>query len=67
VAGVGSCGFCGVNVSGGGVRAVSPAAHREPAEEGFEEEGKYEGVEGVPLQGATVIMSMEWVEPYGVI
>jgi hypothetical protein len=54
VAGVGSCGFCGVIVSGGGAGAVSPAAHREHAEEGFAEEGKEEGGEGVPLQGATV-------------
>jgi hypothetical protein len=40
VTGVGSCGFCWVNVSGGGARAVSPAADCEPSEDWFEEEGK---------------------------
>jgi hypothetical protein len=41
VTGVGSCGFCGVNISGGGARAVFPAANCAQAEEWFdEEEGK---------------------------
>jgi hypothetical protein len=54
VAGVGSCGFCGVNVSGRGARAVSPAAHCEPTEKWFEKEGEEEGGKGVPLEGAPV-------------
>jgi hypothetical protein len=33
--------------------AVSPAAHREPVEEGYGGEGKEEGGEGVPLHGAS--------------
>jgi hypothetical protein len=54
MAGVGSCGYSGVNVSGRGARAVSPGAHCKPAEERFKEEGKEEGIEGVPLQGTTI-------------
>jgi hypothetical protein len=34
------CGFCGVDVSGGGAWAVAPASHREPSKEGFKEEGE---------------------------
>jgi hypothetical protein len=54
VAGVGSYGLCGVNVSDWGARAVTSAAHREASEEWFEEEGKEEGGGGVPLQGSAV-------------
>jgi ferredoxin len=43
VAGVGRCGFCRVSVSGGGTGAIVSATDREPAEEGFEEEGEHEG------------------------
>jgi hypothetical protein len=62
VAGVGSRGFCGVSVTGGGARAVSPAAHCEHAEEWFEKEGEEEGREDVSLEGQR-LMSMEEVEP----
>ena len=34
------CGFCGVDVSGGGAWAIAPASHREPPKEGFKEEGE---------------------------
>jgi hypothetical protein len=66
VAGVGSGGFCGVNVSGWGAWAVASAARREPAEKWFEEEGKYEGGRVPPCRVAR-LKSMEGVEPYGVI
>jgi hypothetical protein len=33
---------------------TAPAAHRDPAEEGFKEEGEEGGGEGVPLHGATI-------------
>jgi hypothetical protein len=32
--------LCGVDVSGGGAWAVAPTSHREPAKEGFKEEGE---------------------------
>jgi hypothetical protein len=38
--GVGSRGFCGVRVSGGGARAVAPATDFGPTEEWFEKEGE---------------------------
>jgi hypothetical protein len=49
VAGVGRCGFCGVNVSGGGTGAIASATDCEPAEEGFEEQGENEGGESVAV------------------
>ena len=49
MSGVCGCGFCWVDVSGGGAWAIAPAAHSEPAEKGFKEEGKYERGEGVAL------------------
>jgi hypothetical protein len=54
VAGIGSRGFRGVIVSGGGARAVSQAADCETSEEWLEKEGEEEGGKGVSVKGATV-------------
>jgi hypothetical protein len=49
VAEVGRRGLCGVCVSGEGTGAISSATDREPSEEWFEEEGEWEGAEGVSM------------------
>jgi hypothetical protein len=60
------CGFCGVDVSGGGAWAIAPAAHREPSEEGFKEKVNRKG-ERVSPCNVPRFMSMEGVGPYGLM